>query len=246
MSASLDGLAVVTGAAGGLGSACSRAIAAAGADVALLGRRPEPLAVLAAEIQRGGGRAHAVPCDVTDAAQVHTAFAALPAPAALVTCAGGNRPEPFVDVTEADLDWALSLNVRGAFLMAQAVVRRMLDEGSPGAIVHVTSQMGHVGAALRTAYCAAKHAVEGLTKAMAIELAPHGIRVNAVAPTFVETPMTRPYLAGAAGSALRGQIPLGRLGEPDEVAAAVLFALTPAASLMTGASLRVDGGWTAQ
>jgi NAD(P)-dependent dehydrogenase (short-subunit alcohol dehydrogenase family) len=243
---SLDGLAVVTGAAGGLGSACSRALADAGAEVALLGRSPEPLHALAREIADAGGRARALPCDVTDAAQVEAAFAALPAPAALVTCAGGNRPAPFVDVSPADLDWALRLNVRGAYLPAQAAVRRMLAAGLAGAIVHVTSQMGHVGAALRTAYCAAKHAVEGLTKAMAVELAPHGIRVNAVAPTFVETPMTTAFLAGAAGASIRRQIPLGRLGEADEVAAAVLFALAPAASLMTGASLRVDGGWTAQ
>jgi NAD(P)-dependent dehydrogenase (short-subunit alcohol dehydrogenase family) len=242
----LEGLAVVTGASGGLGTACSRALAAAGAEVALLARRPEPLEALAAEIEQAGGRARALPCDVTDAEQVDAAFAALPAPAALVTCAGGNRPEPFADVSPAALDWALRLNVRGAFLPAQAAVRRMLAEGVAGAIVHVTSQMGHVGAALRTAYCAAKHGVEGLTKAMAVELAPHGIRVNAVAPTFVETEMTRPFLAGAAGASIARQIPLGRLGEADEVAAAVLFALGPAASLMTGASLRVDGGWTAQ
>jgi NAD(P)-dependent dehydrogenase (short-subunit alcohol dehydrogenase family) len=242
----LEGLAVVTGASGGLGAACSRALAAAGAEVALLARRPEPLRALAGEIERAGGRARALPCDVTDAAQVDAAFAALPAPAALVTCAGGNRPEPFTAVSPAALDWALRLNVRGAFLPAQAAVRRMLEEGIAGAIVHVTSQMGHVGAALRTVYCAAKHAVEGLTKAMAVELAPHGIRVNAVAPTFVETPMTRPFLVGAAGASIARQIPLGRLGEADEVAAAVLFALGAGASLMTGASLRVDGGWTAQ
>ncbi|MEA2283357.1 MAG: hypothetical protein QOK21_3964 [Solirubrobacteraceae bacterium] len=242
----IDGVAVVTGASGGLGAACSRALAAAGADVALLARRPEPLRALAAEIERAGGRARACPCDVTDADQVGATFAALPAPAALVTCAGGNRPEPFADVSPASLDWALRLNVRGAFLPAQAAVRRMREADVAGAIVHVTSQMGHVGAALRTAYCTAKHAVEGLTKAMAIELAPHGIRVNAVAPTFVETEMTRPFLVGAAGASIARQIPLGRLGEADEVAAAVLFALSPAASLMTGASLRVDGGWTAQ
>jgi NAD(P)-dependent dehydrogenase (short-subunit alcohol dehydrogenase family) len=237
----LDGLAVVTGAAGGLGSACCRALAAAGADVALLGRRREPLEALAREL---GGGAQAIPCDVTDRAAVEAAFASLPAPAALVTCAGGNRPAPFAEVSDEDLDWALRLNVRGTFLPAQAAVRRMLDAGIAGAIVHVTSQMGHVGAALRTAYCAAKHAVEGLTKAMAVELAPHGIRVNAVAPTFVETPMTRPFLAGDGGDAIRRQIPLGRLGAADEVAAAVLFALT--ATLMTGASVRVDGGWTAR
>jgi NAD(P)-dependent dehydrogenase (short-subunit alcohol dehydrogenase family) len=234
----VTGLAVITGATGGLGRACAAAFSRAGARVALISRSRPALEALAAELG-----AAAVQCDVTDAAQVQAAFAALERPAVLVACAGGNRPEPFLDVTEEALDWSLRLNVRGAFLTAQAAAARMIGHG--GAIVFVTSQMGHVGAPLRTVYCAAKHAVEGLTKAMAVELAPHGIRVNAVAPTFVETPMTRPFLAEpAARAAIVDQIPLGRLGTPEEVAGAVLFAAT--AELMTGASLRVDGGWTAR
>jgi NAD(P)-dependent dehydrogenase (short-subunit alcohol dehydrogenase family) len=233
-------LAVVTGATGGLGRPCALAFARAGARVALLSRSPEPLAALAGEI---GPKAEAVPCDVTDGAQVSAAFARLDPPDVVVACAGGNRPQPFLDVTEEALDWSWRLNVRGAFLTAQAAARRMAGRG--GAIVLVSSQMGHVGAPLRSVYCAAKHAIEGLTKALAVELAPHGIRVNAVAPTFVETPMTRPFLADpGARAAILSQIPLGRLGTPEEVADAVLFAA--GASLMTGASLRVDGGWTAR
>jgi len=202
----VTGLAVVTGATGGLGRACALAFGRTGARVALLSR-------------------------------------SRPAPDVLVACAGGNRPQPFLEVTDEALDWSWRLNVRGAFLTAQAAAARMTGHG--GAIVFVTSQMGHVGAPLRTAYCAAKHAVEGLTKAMALELAPHGIRVNAVAPTFVETPMTRPFLADPhARAAIVEQIPLGRLGTPEEVAGAVLFAAQ--AELMTGASVRVDGGWTAR
>jgi NAD(P)-dependent dehydrogenase (short-subunit alcohol dehydrogenase family) len=236
----VTGLAVVTGATGGLGRACAHALAHAGARVALLSRSRPALEALADEI---GGAAQVVPCDVTDGAQVRAAFAELAPPAVLVACAGGNRPQPFLDVREDALDWSWRLNVRGAFLSAQAAASRMAGRG--GAIVFVTSQMGHVGAPLRTVYCAAKHAVEGLTKAMALELAPHGIRVNAVAPTFVETPMTRPFLADpGARTAIVEQIPLGRLGTPDEVAAAVLFAAQ--STLMTGASLRVDGGWTAR
>jgi NAD(P)-dependent dehydrogenase (short-subunit alcohol dehydrogenase family) len=234
----VTGLAVITGATGGLGRACAAAFSRAGARVALISRSRPALEALAAELG-----AAAVPCDVADAAQVRAAFAALERPDVLVACAGGNRPEPFLDVTEEALEWSLRLNVRGAFLTAQAAAARMIGHG--GAIVFVTSQMGHVGAPLRTVYCAAKHAVEGLAKAMAVELAPHGIRVNAVAPTFVETPMTRPFLAEpAARAAIVDQIPLGRLGTPEEVAGAVLFAAT--AELMTGASLRVDGGWTAR
>jgi NAD(P)-dependent dehydrogenase (short-subunit alcohol dehydrogenase family) len=234
----VGGLAVVTGATGGLGRACAHALARAGARVALLSRSRPALDALAAEI---GDAAQVVPCDVTDGAQVRSAFAGLEPPAVLVVCAGGNRPEPFLDVAEDALDWSWRLNVRGAFLTAQAAAARMAGRG--GAIVFVTSQMGHVGAPLRTVYCAAKHAVEGLTKALALELAPHGIRVNAVAPTFVETPMTRPFLA-AGRDGIVAQIPLGRLGTPEEVADAVVFVAQ--STLMTGASLRVDGGWTAR
>jgi NAD(P)-dependent dehydrogenase (short-subunit alcohol dehydrogenase family) len=134
--------------------------------------------------------------------------------------------------------------VQAAFVAAQLCARRMIAADTGGAIVHVSSQMGHVGAPLRTAYCAAKHAVEGMAKAMAVELAPHGIRVNTVAPTFVATPMTRPFLADPrTRRAIEERIPLGRLGTPDEVADAVVFAAT--SPLMTGASVVVDGGWTA-
>jgi len=243
VSGRLDGrVAVVTGASGGLGSVCAEQLAGAGAELVLIGRSRAPLERLAA---RTGGRV--VVCDVCDGAAVREAIVALRAVDVLVTCAGGNRPGPFLDVDEAALEWAWALNVRHAFLAAQGAARRMLARGRGGAIVHVTSQMGHVGAAGRSVYCAVKHAIEGLTKATAVELAPHGIRVNAVAPTFVETPMTRPFLAApGARAAIVERIPLGRLGTPEEVAHAVLFAASPASSLMTGASLVVDGGWTAQ
>jgi NAD(P)-dependent dehydrogenase (short-subunit alcohol dehydrogenase family) len=237
-------VAVVTGATGGLGRACALALSSAGAELVLIARRPEPLDALAAEIAAAGGRARAVPCDVTDRAALAGALADGPTPHILVTCAGGNRPEPFLDVSAEALEWSWRLNVQAAFVAGQLCARRMIAAGAGGAIVHVTSQMGRVGAPLRTAYCTAKHAVEGMAKAMAVELAPYGIRVNTVAPTFVETPMTRPFLADpATRREIERRIPLGRLGEPDEVADAVLFAAT--SPLMTGASLVVDGGWTA-
>jgi NAD(P)-dependent dehydrogenase (short-subunit alcohol dehydrogenase family) len=239
--------AVVTGASGGLGRACALALGAAGASLTLIARSRDRLEALAREIEDAGGSATAAVCDATDEGEVREAFAAMAPLDVLVNCLGGNRQEPFLDVDAAALDWSWRVNVRSAFMTSQAAAANMIAARRPGAIVHVTSQMGHVGAPLRTAYCTAKHAVEGLAKAMAVELAPHGIRVNAVAPTFVETPMTRPYLADArARQALLDQIPLGRLGMADEVAAAVLFAASPASSLMTGASLRVDGGWTAR
>jgi NAD(P)-dependent dehydrogenase (short-subunit alcohol dehydrogenase family) len=229
-----DSVAVVTGASGGLGRATALALAAVGAEVVLIARRADPLHALAAEIAGGGGMARAVPCDVTDRAALEAALAPGPAPRILVTCAGGNRPEPFTEITEEALAWSWQLNVRAAFVAGQLCARRMISAGEGGAIVHVTSQMGHVGAPLRTVYCMAKHALEGLAKAMAVELAPHGIRVNTVAPTFVETPMTRPFLADPdTRRDIVRRIPLGRLGEPDDVAQAVLFAAT--SPLMTGA-----------
>ena len=234
-------VAVVTGATGGLGSACARALARAGAELGLIGRSRPALDDLAAEL--GGATARS--CDLTDAAAVRATFEALPVPDVLAGCAGGNRPRPFLELDPEDLDWAWSVNARGALLAAQAAARRMAAARRGGAIVTVTSQMAHVGGRDRTAYCAAKHAVEGASRAMALELAPRGIRVNTVAPTFVETPMTRPFLAddGFRRDVLE-RIPLGRLGTADEVAQAVLCAATN--PLMTGASLRVDGGWTAQ
>jgi len=237
-------VAAVTGASGGLGQACARTLAAAGADLVLIARRIAPLEELAAEIVAAGGRARVAPCDVTSRSGLEDALRPGPPPRVLVTCAGGNRPEPFMDVSDEALEWSWRLNVQATFVAAQVCARRMIAAGNGGSIVHVSSQMGHVGAPLRTAYCTAKHAVEGMAKAMAVELAPHGIRVNTVAPTFVETPMTRPFLADPhARRAITERIPLGRLGTPAEVADAVLFAAT--SPLMTGASVVVDGGWTA-
>jgi NAD(P)-dependent dehydrogenase (short-subunit alcohol dehydrogenase family) len=217
----------------------------------LAARTREEIESAAAEIRAAGGKAHAVVCDVTDAKQLRAAIAALPALDVLVNNAGSNIPEPFVEVSEAHLDQLLNLNVRAAFLAAQAAAKKMLeapDRRAPGgAIINMSSQMGHVGAVNRSVYCLTKHGLEGLTKAMALELAPHGIRVVSIAPTFIETPMTKPMFAKPEfGQWVRDRIPAGRVGQPEDVAAAVVFAASPAASLVTGTSLLVDGGWTAQ
>jgi NAD(P)-dependent dehydrogenase (short-subunit alcohol dehydrogenase family) len=186
-------------------------------------------------------------CDVTDSRQVEEAVDFLEQIDILVNNAGTNVPEPFLEVSEENLDKMLAVNVKGVFLVAQAAARRMVERGEGGSIINVSSQMGHVGAPKRTVYCATKHAVEGLTKAMAVELATHNVRVNSVAPTFVETPMTKPFLKDEAfREDTLSRIPMGRLGRVEDVTGAVLFLASPAAGLITGASLLVDGGWTAQ
>jgi NAD(P)-dependent dehydrogenase (short-subunit alcohol dehydrogenase family) len=213
----------------------------------LAARTRDDLESAAAEIRADGGRAHTVVVDVTAADPLRKAIAALPSLDVFVNNAGGNIPEPFVDVSDEHLDRLLSLNVRAAFIAAQAAAKKMLASARGGAIINMSSQMGHVGAVNRTVYCMTKHALEGLTKAMALELAPHGIRVVSIAPTFIETPMTKPMFAKPEfGKWVRDRIPAGRVGQPEDVAAAVVFAASPAASLVTGTSLVIDGGWTAQ
>jgi len=246
----LDGrTALVSGAGRGIGRACALALAEAGAEVLLLSRTPKEIDGVASEIISKGGKATAIACDVTDSQAVKKVFAALRSLDVLVNNAGSNLPEAFVEVSEEHLDRLLGLNVRAAFIVAQAAARTML--ASPNrygrAILNMSSQMGHVGAVNRSVYCLTKHALEGLTKAMALELAPHGIRVVSIAPTFVETPLTKPWLdTPDFGKWVRDRIPSGQVGQLEDVAAAVVFAASPAAALVTGSSLLVDGGWTAQ
>jgi NAD(P)-dependent dehydrogenase (short-subunit alcohol dehydrogenase family) len=248
----LDGrVALVTGAAGGIGRSIAIGFAQAGAEIWLFDVQVENMERVAAEIRAAGGRAHAVVCNLTRAEEVARAVGAIPLLDILVNCAGMNIPEPFVQVSEDHLDRMLALNVKAMFLAAQAAAKKMLEfperKTRGGAIVNITSQMGHIGAAGRTVYCMTKHAIEGLNKALGVELAPHNIRVNSVAPTFVETPMTKPMFEKPEFSKwVHDRIPLGRLGLLEEVVAAALFAASPAGSLMTGASVLVDGGWTAQ
>lgn len=233
--------AVVTGASRGLGRAIATALAEAGAAVFAVARNGAELDAFAAA-QPG---VTAWPADVQDGA-FHASLAARPIDI-LVNNAGTNTPLPIAETPAAVLDAMLSLNVRSVYLVAQAVVRSMLAHGRGGAIVNMSSQMGHVGSPRRTVYCMTKHAVEGLTKAMAVELAPSNIRVNSVAPTFIDTPWTTGMFEDPAfRSFVLDSIPMGRLGRPEEVAAAVLYLVSPAAAMVTGTSLVVDGGWTAR
>ncbi|MBF6595716.1 MAG: SDR family oxidoreductase [Thermaceae bacterium] len=239
-------LALVTGASRGIGKAIAVGLVEAGAEVVLMSRDQGRLEALAAELRAGGGLVDIAPCDVSKVQEVTRVVAALPRLDILVNNAGTNLPEPFLEVSEAHFDQIINLNLRAAFFMAQTAVKKMLEADKGGVVINLTSQMGHVGASQRTVYCASKHALEGLTKALAIELAPH-IRVNSVAPTFIETDLTRPMLAETQfEQSVLSKIPLGHLGQPQDVASAVVFLVSPAASMITGASLLVDGGWTAQ
>jgi NAD(P)-dependent dehydrogenase (short-subunit alcohol dehydrogenase family) len=244
----LDGRrALVTGAGRGIGIACAAALAQAGADVVLASRTASEIDAVAADIRAEGGSAATLVLDVTDAAAVRDAIAGEAAFDVLVNNAGTNRPRMFLDVTADDYDTITTLNQRAAFFVAQAVARRMVAAGVRGSIIHMSSQMGHVGGARRSVYCMTKHGIEGLTKAMAIDLAPHGIRVNSIGPTFIDTPLTRPFFEDAAfrDDTLR-RIKLGRLGSVEDLMGAVLYLASDASALVTGTALVVDGGWTAE
>jgi short-subunit dehydrogenase len=232
--------ALVTGASRGLGRAIAIALAREGARTIAVARASDDLQSLAAELQPDGEVWEA---DVTTDALL-SRIEALEGLDILINNAGTTTPQAFLDVDVGTLDRILDLNVRTTFRISQAAARRM---GKGSTIINITSQMGHVGSPRRSVYCMSKHAIEGLTKALAVELAPAGIRVNAVAPTFVETPMTAPMLADPEFRAfVERMIPLGRTASPEDVAAAVIYLASPAAGMITGHSLLVDGGWTAQ
>jgi NAD(P)-dependent dehydrogenase (short-subunit alcohol dehydrogenase family) len=243
----LDGKrALVTGAGRGIGLAAASALADAGAHVTLVARTREEIETAAAAIRARGQQAEALVLDVTDLPAVQAAIAQAEPFNVLVNNAGTNRPKLLLDVTIEDFDVIMGLNVRAAYFVAQAVARRLVSAGQPGSLINISSQMGHVGAAKRTVYCASKHAMEGFTKAMAIELAPHNVRVNTLGPTFLETPLTKPFFDSATFKAeVLAKIKLGRLGKVEDVLGAVLFLASDASALVTGTSLVVDGGWTA-
>jgi NAD(P)-dependent dehydrogenase (short-subunit alcohol dehydrogenase family) len=243
----LDGkVALVSGAGRGIGRACALALASAGAELVLVSRTKSELEEVAGEIEAGGGNAQLVVLDVTRTDAVREAVAGLGRLDILVNNAGLNRPQPFLEVDEPTLDLLLGLNVRAAFIVAQTAARLMVAQGG-GVIINVSSQMGHVGSELnRTVYVMTKHAIEGLTKAMAVELAPKGVRVVSIAPTFITTPLTKPFFDDPVFKKwVVDRIPLGRIGTVEDVASAVVFLASPAAALVTGSSLLVDGGWTA-
>lgn len=244
----LDGRrALVTGSGRGIGLALAAALAEAGAEVTLVARSATETAGGADAIQKAGGRATAAVLNVSHLEEVEDFFAQRPSFDIVVNNAGTNRPKPIQDVVEADYNAVLDLNVKATFFVSQSASRRMVQEGVKGSIIHIGSQMGHVGGPNRSLYCASKWAIEGMSKAIALDLAPFGIRSNTIAPTFIETPMTRPFLDDPAFKAsVLDKIKLGRLGRVEDLMGAVVFLASDASALMTGTSLVVDGGWTAE
>ena len=244
----LDGKrALVTGAGRGLGATMAAALASAGAHVMLIARSPDEIERVCAEIVAAGGTSATAKLDVTHATEVEAFFAARAPFNVLVNNAGTNRPAPLVETADANIEAVFNLNVMAAFRMAREVARGLIAHGQSGSIINVSSQMGHVGSVNRTVYCASKHAIEGMTKALAWELGPHNIRVNSLCLTFIETPLTAPMLANPDfRNWVVGNIALNRVGRADEVCGPVVFLASDESSLMTGSALMIDGGWTAR
>jgi NAD(P)-dependent dehydrogenase (short-subunit alcohol dehydrogenase family) len=238
--------ALVSGAGRGIGRAAAAALAEYGATVTLIARSKAEISAVADEIIQAGGSAEAIELDVTNLDAVRTLFSEHSAFHIVVNNAGTNRPKPMLDVSEDDYDAVLELNVKSAFFVAQAAARRMVDDEVQGSLIHMGSQMGHVGGRNRSLYCASKWAIEGMNKALAIDLAPFGIRSNTISPTFIETPLTRPFFEDESFKEdVLTRIKLGRIGQVEDLMGAIVYLASDASSLVTGTSIIVDGGWTA-
>jgi NAD(P)-dependent dehydrogenase (short-subunit alcohol dehydrogenase family) len=238
--------ALVTGAGRGIGLAAAAALADAGAHVTLVARSSAEIEAAALAITARGQNADAQRLDVLDLEAVSQFFAAQAAFDIVVNNAGTNRPKPIIDVSVDDFDAVLGLNLRSAYFVAQGAIKAMLREGVSGSLIHMSSQMGHVGGPNRTLYCASKWALEGMSKAIALDVAHVGIRSNTIAPTFIETPLTQPYLADPNFRAsVLSKIKLGRVGQVEDLMGAIVYLASDASALVTGTSMIVDGGWTA-
>lgn len=244
----LDGRrALVTGASSGIGLGAAAALAEAGAEVTLVARRVAELEAAAVAITAAGGKANLLALDITDLAATAAAVAAHGPFDVLVNSAGVARHAPALDTTPEDYDAAMGLNLRAAYFLTREVARGLIAASRPGSLINVSSQMGHVGGPDRAVYCANKHALEGMTKAMALEWAPKGIRVNTLCPTFIRTPLAEQTLAIPERRAwILSKIKLGRVGEIEDLMGPVVFLASDASAMVTGTHLIVDGGWTAE
>jgi NAD(P)-dependent dehydrogenase (short-subunit alcohol dehydrogenase family) len=223
------------------------ALAEAGAEVTLVARRLAELEAVRDAIRKQGGRAEALAVDITDLAATAAAVTAQGPFDVLVNSAGLARHSPALDTTPDDYDTAMNLNLRAAYFLTREVARGLIAASKPGSLINVSSQMGHVGGPDRAVYCANKHALEGMTKAMALEWAPYGIRVNTLCPTFIRTPLGEQTLKNPERRAwILSKIKLGRVGEIEDLMGPVVFLASDAAAMVTGTHLIVDGGWTAE
>lgn len=239
--------ALVTGASSGIGLGAAAALAEAGAEVTVVARRMGELLAVRDAIRAAGGRAEALALDITDLAVTAAAVAAQGPFDVLVNSAGLARHTPALDTTPEDYDAAMALNLRAAYFLTREVARGLIAAGKPGSLINIGSQMGHVGGPDRAVYCANKHALEGMTKAMALEWAAHGIRVNTLCPTFIRTPLAEQTLAIPERRAwILSKIKLGRVGEVEDLMGPVVFLASDASAMVTGTHLIVDGGWTAE
>ena len=243
----LDGRrALVTGASRGIGLAGASALAQAGAHVVCASRQSQDLDDAVAAINDGGWSAEKLVLDVGNVGAVDRAISGTDAFDILFNNAGASRPKAMLDTTTEDFDAVMDVNLRGAYFVARAVAKGMVEAKKAGSIIHTSSQMGHVGGVDRTVYAASKHAIEGLSKSMAIEFGPHGIRVNCIAPTFIRTPLTETTFANPERLAwIRSKLKIDRIGELEDIMGAIVFLAGDAGRLITGASIKIDGGWTA-
>ena len=238
--------ALVAGASSGIGAACAVALARAGAHVFLAARRAAKLNELVSELQAEGLQASVLVMDVSDVPQTQELVDTHGPFDVLVNSAGLARHGTAIDTTPADFDAVMGINIRGAYFLTQAVAKGLLAHSRPGSLINISSQMAYIGGQDRAVYCASKHAVEGFTKAMAIEWGKQGIRVNTICPTFVLTELTAATFADPEKRAwIDSKIKLDRVGSVQDVMGAVLYLACDASALVTGSGLKVDGGWTA-
>jgi NAD(P)-dependent dehydrogenase (short-subunit alcohol dehydrogenase family) len=244
----LDGKrALITGAGRGIGMASAAALAEAGAQVTLTARSMEEIEAVGAALRARGQQAEAVVMDVTKVAAAQKMIAERGPFDILVNNAGGARHSPVLETSEENFDFVADMNLKAAYFIAQAVARGLVAAKRPGSLIHITSQMAHVGGPNRSVYCGTKWGVEGFSKAMAIEFGPHQIRSNCLAPTFIMTEMVRGFFEDEKFKEwVLGKIKLGRVGRVEDLMGPVVFLASDASALMTGTSLLVDGGWTAE
>ena len=238
--------ALVTGASSGIGLGAAVALAEAGAAVTLVARKRPELDATRDAIRAAGGEADALALDITDISATAAAISSQGPFDILVNSAGLARHSPALQTHETDYDAVMQVNLKAAYFVTREVARGLIAAGKSGSLINVSSQMGHVGGPDRAVYCASKHALEGMTKAMALEFAPHNIRVNTLCPTFIRTPLGEQTLAIPERKAwILSKIKLGRVGEIADVMGPIVFLASEASAMVTGTSLLVDGGWTA-